>query len=58
MSAALRTGRKSTSGFPDVPDFPHKSLNRLLFPRDARYDGELGTGTDNHVLSAGVRMSW
>jgi outer membrane autotransporter protein len=23
-----------------------------------RYDGELGTGTDNHVLSAGLRMSW
>lgn len=23
-----------------------------------RYDGELGTGTDNHVLSAGFRMSW
>jgi outer membrane autotransporter protein len=23
-----------------------------------RYDGEVGTGTDNHVLSAGFRMSW
>lgn len=23
-----------------------------------RYDGEIGTGTDNHALSAGFRMSW
>ncbi|MDP1750283.1 MAG: autotransporter outer membrane beta-barrel domain-containing protein, partial [Reyranella sp.] len=23
-----------------------------------RYDGEFGTGTDNHVLSAGLRMNW
>ena len=23
-----------------------------------RYDGEIGTGTDNHALSAGIRMSW
>ena len=23
-----------------------------------RYDGEVGTGTDNHVLSAGLRMTW
>ena len=23
-----------------------------------RYDGEIGTGTDNHALSAGLRMSW
>ena len=23
-----------------------------------RYDGELGGGTDNHALTAGLRMSW
>ncbi|TAJ34864.1 MAG: autotransporter outer membrane beta-barrel domain-containing protein, partial [Reyranella sp.] len=23
-----------------------------------RYDGEVGTGTDNHVFTAGLRMSW
>jgi len=23
-----------------------------------RYDGELGSGTDNHALTAGLRMSW
>ena len=23
-----------------------------------RYDGEFGTGTDNHVLNAGLRLSW
>jgi len=23
-----------------------------------RYGGEVGTGTDNHVFSAGLRMSW
>ena len=23
-----------------------------------RYDGEIGTGTDNHALSAGIRMTW
>ena len=23
-----------------------------------RYDGEIGTGTDNHALNVGVRMSW
>ena len=23
-----------------------------------RYDGEIGTGTDNHALTAGLRMSW
>jgi len=23
-----------------------------------RYDGELGSGNDNHALSIGVRISW
>jgi uncharacterized protein with beta-barrel porin domain len=23
-----------------------------------RYDGEIATGTDNHALNVGVRMSW
>ena len=23
-----------------------------------RYDGEIATGTDNHALNIGVRMSW
>jgi uncharacterized protein with beta-barrel porin domain len=23
-----------------------------------RYDGELASGTDNHALTAGLRMSW
>ena len=23
-----------------------------------RYDGEIGTGTGNHALSVGVRMTW
>ena len=23
-----------------------------------RYDGELGSGTDNHALTAGLRMNW
>ena len=23
-----------------------------------RYDGEVGTGTDSHALSAGFRLSW
>ncbi len=23
-----------------------------------RYDGEVGNGADNHVLSAGVRFTW
>ena len=23
-----------------------------------RYDGEIGTGTDNHALNLGVRFSW
>lgn len=23
-----------------------------------RHDGELGTGTENHVLSAGLRLTW
>ena len=23
-----------------------------------RYDGEIGAGTDSHVLSAGFRMTW
>jgi fibronectin-binding autotransporter adhesin len=23
-----------------------------------RYDGEVGTGTDNHMLSAGIRLTW
>ena len=23
-----------------------------------RYDGELATGTDNHALNVGLRMSW
>ena len=23
-----------------------------------RYDGEIGTGTDNHALSAGIRLTW
>ncbi|MBS4052266.1 MAG: autotransporter domain-containing protein, partial [Methylomonas sp.] len=23
-----------------------------------RYDGEVGTGTDNHALSAGIRLTW
>ena len=23
-----------------------------------RYDGDIGSGTDNHALSAGVRFSW
>ena len=24
----------------------------------ARYDGEVGGGTDNHALQAGVRIAW
>jgi uncharacterized protein with beta-barrel porin domain len=23
-----------------------------------RYDGEIASGTDNHALTAGLRMSW
>ena len=23
-----------------------------------RYDGEIGSGTDNHALTAGLRMCW
>ncbi|MBV8411806.1 MAG: autotransporter outer membrane beta-barrel domain-containing protein, partial [Alphaproteobacteria bacterium] len=23
-----------------------------------RYDGQIGTGTDNHVLNVGVRFTW
>ena len=23
-----------------------------------RYDGEIGSGTDNHALIAGLRMTW
>jgi uncharacterized protein with beta-barrel porin domain len=24
----------------------------------ARYDGEVGGGTDNHAFTAGLRMTW
>ncbi|MDP1839597.1 MAG: autotransporter outer membrane beta-barrel domain-containing protein, partial [Reyranella sp.] len=37
------------------------AANTLIADRTSlyfRYDGEVGTGTDNHAFSAGLRMSW
>jgi hypothetical protein len=25
---------------------------------DLRYDGDIGSGTDNHALNLGLRISW
>ena len=37
------------------------AANTLIAERTSlhfRYDGEVGTGTDNHAFSAGLRMTW
>jgi outer membrane autotransporter protein len=37
-------------------------VRRILTKRDMhfylRYDGDIGSGTDNHTFNLGVRLSW